>query len=215
MNIRKYKPSDRERVEHIHFETGFLGKSMSHFLSNNKLWKKEAKPYLDDEPENIFVVENEDKVIGYLFGSLKNKSESDFKSVLRIFGNFIKGLFLPKKDRNFWTKKLIHFFKIIFGKSGELKFNIHKDSGHIHINILPDGRGFNLGTKMLKKFEKIALSKGLTHIHANSYETKVNPNKNFWLKNGFVEHSKVKTLDWCWAYPNEEIFLVCYVKNLK
>lgn len=215
MRIRKYKPRDREQVEHVHFETGFLGKSMSHFLSNNNLWRKEAKAYLDNELENIFVLENKGVIIGYLFGSLKNKSESDFKSVLRIFSNFFKSIFLPKKDRIFWTNKFKHFFKIIFGKSGELKFDIHKNSGHIHINILPEGRGNSFGTDMLKKFEKIALKNDVKTIHANSYQTRVNPNKNFWLKNGFVEHSKVKTLDWCWAYPDEDIFLVCYVKHLK
>ncbi|MFP4568083.1 MAG: GNAT family N-acetyltransferase [Candidatus Woesearchaeota archaeon] len=200
MRIRKYLPEDRISVERVHFETGFLGKSMSRFLSNNHLWRKEAAHYLNDEPEHVFVLETKGRVIGYLFGSFKNKSESDFKFVLRIFSNFFRGLFLPKKDRFFWANKLKHFFKIIFGKSGELNFDIHKTSAHIHINILPEGRGLNWGTKLLEEFEKVALSEGITHIHANSYQTSVNPNSNFWFKNGFVEHSKVKTLYWCWVF---------------
>ncbi|MFP4112258.1 MAG: hypothetical protein ACLFPQ_03480 [Candidatus Woesearchaeota archaeon] len=47
MKIRKYNKSDKKSVEKIHFETGFIGKSMSKLLSDNRLWNKNITHYLE------------------------------------------------------------------------------------------------------------------------------------------------------------------------
>lgn len=211
MLIRKYSSKDREQVENIHFETGFLGKSLSIFLSNNKLWKKSARFYL--EKGDVFVLDNKGKIEGYLFGCTFPHFGSS-RDVLDLFSNFFKSLFLSKKDRKFWRSRLLTLFEIVLGVSGELKLNVPKGAGHIHINLLPSARGKGYGSKLLHEFEELAKSKLVNVIYANSFETDLNPNKNFWLKNGFVPHSRVKSTFWKRYLPNENIFLVCYVKEL-
>jgi len=216
MHIRKYKQSDRKQIEFINFETGFLGSSMSKFLSNNKLWKKGIKYYLEKEPESIFVLEDKNKVVGYLFGCIDDKNNDEsINFVLHNIENLIKSIFLPKKDRLFWRSQFMSLINTIIGKSEEIKFKTPKSSGHIHINLLPEARGKNYGTKLLKEFEKYAKQKGVKIIHADSYQTKINPNTNFWIKNGFKVYSRVNTSIWKKQLPKENINLVCYSKRQK
>jgi len=215
MHIRKYKSSDRKQIEFINFETGFLGSSMSKLLSNNKLWKKGINYYFEKEPESIFVLEDKDEIVGYLFGCLDDKNNNEtINFVLHIVENLIRSIRLPKKDRFFWNSQFMSLINTIIGKSEEIKFKTPKNAGHIHINLLPEARGHNNGSKLLKEFEKYAKQKGVTIIHADSYQTKTNNNTNFWLKNGFKVYSKVKTSIWKKQLPKEKIHLVCYSKSL-
>ena len=55
------------------------------------------------------------------------------------------------------------------GTSEEAKFNPPKNSGHIHINLLPKARGKGVGSKLLKEFFKYAKSKGVKRVHADSF----------------------------------------------
>ncbi len=216
IKIRKYKRSDREQVELIHFETGFIGHSMNKWLSNNQLYKNFIKYYLEKEPEGIFVVEKNNKVLGYLLSCSNDKNHNESLNYVKtIFTNFFKSRFLNKKDRSYWTNQLIHLFIIIFGKSGELKFKVPENAGHIHINLLPEIRGQNIGSKLLKTFEKYAIKQNIKTIHADSYLTSFNPNQNFWKKNGFKIFSQVKTLAWKKELPKKNIMLTCYVKDIK
>lgn len=215
MKIRKYKSSDRKAVEFIQFETGFLGKSMKNILTDNKLWKEDIEYYLEKEPESCFVAVNDkNKVVGYLLGCLDDKNHGLGDVFKNIFLNVFRISFLPKKDRKYWGGGVKMVFKSIFHLTEEHKFNPPKDSGHIHINLLLEARGKGTGTKLLKEFFKYAKSKGVKTIHADSFETKVNPNTNFWSKNGFNPSCKIKTGIWKDYLPNENINIICYVKKL-
>jgi GNAT superfamily N-acetyltransferase len=215
MLIRKYNASDRKQVEFIHFETGFLGNSMSKLLSNNKLWKKGIKYYLEKEPESIFLLEGEGKVIGYLLGCLDDKNNNETANfIFHNIENLIRSTFLDKKDRLFWRSQFMSLINTLLGLSEEIKFKTPENAGHIHINLLPEARGNNNGTKLLKVFEKYAKQKGVAILHADSYQTKINPNTNFWLKNDFQVYSKVKTSIWKKQLPKEKIKLICYFKRL-
>ena len=95
------------------------------------------------------------------------------------------------------------------------KFREPRNSGHIHINLLPSIRGQGVGSKLLDKFLKYAKSKNARMIYANSYQLSENIKKNFWTKNGFKEYSKIKTTFWKQQLPEKEIYLVCYVMDMK
>jgi GNAT superfamily N-acetyltransferase len=216
MIIRKYRKSDRSQVEHIQFETYFLGKSGSLIATNPKRFHKEIRYYLEKEQESCFVAVNNGKVIGYLLGCLddENHEESINAFLLKSIFLFFQLPFMNRKDRTFWFGTIKMIFGAILGKSEEKNFIPPKNSGHIHINLLPEARGKSTGTKLLKAFLEYAKSKNVKLIHADSFQTRVNPNKNFWIKNGFKEYIKVKTSMWKTYYPKEDIRLVCYVKKL-
>ena len=215
MKIRKYNLKDKEEVEGIHFETGFIGKSMEEILTRHKEWDEEIKYYLENEPESIFVAVDNSKVVGYLIGFLddsKHKITSSF--IKRTIINLIKSPFMPAKDRKFWPGRLRFVFGIILNKSDDKNLKRPENSGHLHINLLPEARGKGVGSKLLKRFFDYAKNSGVKTIHADGFQTDLNPNKNFWIKNGFKEYSKVKTIYWQDQLSNEKIYLVCYVKEL-
>lgn len=216
MIIRPYRTEDRAAVEHIQFETYFLGKSGSHLLTNKKRFHKEIAYYLEKEPESCFVAEEKGCVVGYLLGCLddRNHAEPIYHFVGKQLITTLQLPFMHPKDQKFWFGRTVFLLNAMIGQSEDGKFKTPPNAGHIHINLLPEARGKNVGTKLLKTFFKYAKSKGVNSIHADSFQTRVNPNTNFWIKNGFTEYCKVKTGMWKKQYPNEEMFLVCYLKKL-
>lgn len=216
MNIRPYQVTDRKAVENIHFQTGFLGKTMNKWLSNNKLWRHHIAYYLRNEPEGIFVLENHKrKIVGYVLGTYDDKKTSGKAHfVFRTISNSIQSVFLPRKDRLFWSSQMKSLILTALGKSGEKDFCTPYPAGHLHINLLPEARGKGFGTKLLKKFESYAKKHGCKELHADSFLTKLNNNVNFWNKNGFKVFDKVPTSLWSYQLPQEKIFLVCYTKKI-
>ena len=85
----------------------------------------------------------------------------------------------------------------------------------MHIDLLKKYRGKGYGSKLLDVFLKYAKDNNVKTIHAGSFLTKLNPNRSFWLGNGFKEYSRVNSGFWSYVYPNQDIKLVCYVKRLK
>jgi ribosomal protein S18 acetylase RimI-like enzyme len=215
MLIRKYKSSDRLEVEKIHFETGFLGKSMDVFLSHHKFWSNGIKYYLEEEPDSIFVADDAGKVAGYVLGCLDDKKHSEFfAAIFNTTQNLVSLPLMPKKDRKFWLSQMRVIANNITGKSEEVKFKTPQDSGHVHINMRSQYRRLGIGSKLLSAFEDYAKDSGVHTIHADSFKTRLNPSVSFWEKNGFKETSRVRTSFWSDKYPNEAIYLVCYVKQL-
>ncbi len=212
--IRKYISKDRAAVEDIQLRTYLLGKPLD--VRNKKRINIDIKYYLEKEPESCFVAEEKGKIIGYLLGCLDdtNHEEKLFSYMGKVYGKMPLLPFMHKSDRKFWSNMIRFMTNALLGRSEDKKFIAPKKSGHIHINLLPQARGKGIGSRLLKTFFKYAKSKGVKIIHADSFQTRLNPNTNFWLKNGFKEYSKVKTLMWKGYYPEEDIHLVCYYRKL-
>ncbi|MBN2459273.1 GNAT family N-acetyltransferase [Candidatus Woesearchaeota archaeon] len=214
MIIRQYEPADRQSIEEIQFNTYFLGKSMSKFVSNRKPFSAELARYFE-ESESIFVAEDKGRIVGYLIGCLDDSKHNKRLSYANfVLSNFTKSLFFSKQDRAYWASRFAFLFNILIGKSGELKMKTPANAGHLHINLLPSSRGKGAGSKLLQAFFRYAKKKGIKVVHADSFETRLNPNKSFWIKNGFKPYSRIRTLSWKKQLPKEEIYYVCYVKAL-
>lgn len=172
--------------------------------------------YLEKEPESCLVAEYNGKVVGYLLGCIddRNNPESILIFILEALARYPKMLFMDKKDRRFWKGQNNVMWNAAFGKSEEARLKHLSNAGHIHINLLPKARGKGVGTRLLKAFFKYAKSKGIKTIHADSFQTRLNPNGRFWQKNGFKEYSKVKTTFWKQYYPKEAMHLVCYYRKI-
>lgn len=215
-SIIPYEPKYRAQIEGIQYNTFLLGRPIDPPITNKKQVYREIAYYLDKEPESAFLaIDKEGKAVGYLLGCLDDKRGPSlarffFKTVMRAF----QLPFMHRNDRRFWGGQCMAAVKAVYGISEEIKFKIPKNAGHIHINILPEARGRGIGSRLLSTFFKYAKSRGAQMIHADSWQTRLNPTRNFWTKKGFAEYSKVKTAVWESYYPEEEIYLICYVKKL-
>lgn len=214
MIIRNYQSKDRDSVNDIQLKTYLVGKPLD--VKNKKIINDSIKYYLEEEPQSCFVAEDKGKVVGYLLGCLddKNHEENLFDYVWKIYRKLFLLSFMHKSDRKFWKGQIKGMTNALLGKSDEKNLRHPKNAGHIHINLLPEARGKGVGTKLMNKFFKYAKSRKVKMIHADSFSTRLNNNKNFWIKNDFNEYSRVRTSFWNAYYPSEKIDLVCYVKNL-
>lgn len=216
MKIRKYEEKDKKDVLRIHWETGFMGKSMSKIYTKRKLWAKEASYYINKEPESIFVAEDvkNKKVVGYLFGCLDDKkAPNPIKGLIPKLTRYIFTYpFMNTKNRKYARNMLSVIFRFIVGK--EKIPEDPKDAGHIHINLLPKYRGKGIGSKLLKKYISYAKKKGVKRIHAGSWRTRLNDNVNFWKKNAFKEYAMAPIGYWKMYYPKEDIKICIYLKTL-
>lgn len=213
--VRPYIDGDREDVLEIHFETGFLGRSMSNVLTRRREYNKDIELYLDRYPDFCFVADGNGGAAGYIVG-IPDDSElravrETAKKALRVLLAFP---FMPKKDKRFWAGWFAFLYRAATGKSEESKLKTPSESGHLHINVLEEYRGKGMGSKLLEAFILRAESAGVARIHADSFETRLDPNKDFWLKNGFREYRRAKTSFWKKQLPHENINIVCYLKEL-
>lgn len=215
MFIRQYRKEDRKAIERISFETGFMGESMNKLISSPRLWALGIKQYLDYEPESIFVAEENGQVVGYILGFIEElKYDKKKLMVISALRNLRFLYSLVLEDKIFWFDKLresiIVYLRSFLGRG----FKEPKNSGHLHINLLPSIRGKDIGTQLLDRFIQYAKKKGAKSVFANSYQRSENLNNNFWTRNGFYEYSKIKTGFWKQHLSEKEIYLVCYVKSL-
>ena len=219
MHVRPYyrsERSDRSDVERIHFETGFLGSSMGALLSDRTRWNAKIAWYLDEEPESAFVLESGSRVLGYLVGCLddaKHGGARPVSALTSLVSDALLSLRLPQ-DRRFWLSRFGWIGDMLIGRSGELGLKTPSNTGHLHINLSPEARGRGYGTQMLGAFEAHARERGVSTIHAESFETDRNPNASFWKRNGFEVYSRVPTTYWKRFTDNEPMHLVSYSKNL-
>jgi ribosomal protein S18 acetylase RimI-like enzyme len=214
MIIRNYQSKDRDSVNYIQLQTYLIGKPLH--ITNKKGINDSISYYLNKEPQSCFVADDNGKVVGYLLGCLddKNHEESIFSFLWFVYRKIPLLPFMEKHDRRFWKGQIMEMTKALIGKSGLTHIKHPENPGHIHINLLPEARGKGIGTKLVKKFFKYAKSKKVKVIHADSWSTRLNNNRNFWLKNGFKEYSRVSTSFWNAYYPKEKIDLVCYYRIL-
>jgi ribosomal protein S18 acetylase RimI-like enzyme len=72
VRIRPYRNSDRAKICQLCCETGFLGGPVDPLFQDRELFAELfTRPYLDYEPEWIFVAEERKQVVGYLLGSVR------------------------------------------------------------------------------------------------------------------------------------------------
>lgn len=211
VTIRSYRFSNRKEVEALSFDTAFLGDSFSAIKMNKNLWLEVAvRYYLDEEPDSVFVAEDDGRVVGYLFGCLDDKKKEEYER--RHFPKWKKLFEIPYYYTfSSATRAFIKYYLVHYRKE---KFSFPKNAGHVHINIGKEYRNRGIGTMLMETFFDYAKGKGTLIVHADSFLAKKNITTAFWEKLGFHEFSRTKTRFWHKFLPDEEVYLVCYVRSL-
>jgi ribosomal protein S18 acetylase RimI-like enzyme len=132
MEIRKYQPKDKENLRDI-----------CHLTARDKVYKENKELvytlycdyYCDQEPENIFVVADEnDNAVGYILCAL------DYDKFFKTFNK----IYLPR------VKKLSRFHAFIHRAEQFVYRDIKKQyPAHLHIDLLPVCQGRGFGTKLI------------------------------------------------------------------
>ncbi|MFT3901337.1 MAG: GNAT family N-acetyltransferase [Gordonia sp. (in: high G+C Gram-positive bacteria)] len=148
--IRPYAATDRA-------ELLTLAERAGEGAPTESLWGHSASeldiyltPYLDEEPESVFVAEVDGKLVGYLVGSLgdgKVDSEDDRMSAV------------IQQHRLFLIPSVIRFFARAAwdtfrnrGRESAGEFHDPAFPAHLHINVAPEARGTGLAGKLVDAF---------------------------------------------------------------
>jgi hypothetical protein len=136
--VRRYRPNDREAIRTICADTGFLGKPIDPVFEDRELFADYLTSYYtDEEPESIFVSVMEDRVKGYMMGSLHPQRQARYEA--RMLPRLaLRGLWRYfRKPYNAASRRYIRW--ILTKGRRETPFT-PRDTPQIHFNILPEAQ---------------------------------------------------------------------------
>lgn len=170
--IRKYQPSDKERLRFICRET-----AGDYFKKSEKLLNAVSVVYSDyfteNEPENIFVVANDENIaVGYILCSTDSK---------KFFTQ------MQKKYAPIATRKSIGMLPVCLGYMLALRYEGKENSTHLHIDLLPECQRMGLGTRLIDTLRHYLAQKGIPNVAVNTIERSSSAYK-FYKKYGFKEN---------------------------
>ena len=179
MQIRPYSPSDRADVADVCVRTGDGGEDATGLFSSDTLLPDiYSVPYVDREPELAFVVDNGERVVGYILGTADTRS----------FAQWFSTQWWPSvADR--------------YGRSSESERNIVASAGnpermlvaavdeypaHLHIDLLPEAQGHGLGRRLVETLVAALAARGIPGLHlvVGTDNTKA---QAFYRRVGFAE----------------------------
>jgi hypothetical protein len=134
--IRSYRASDREAVQRLCCETGFLGEPIDPVYEDRRLFADFLTTYYTDhEPESSFVLEMDGDVRGDLLGSrrlLQDQLHALYQNVWLFFRVLARYFPYNNRSRRFICWTIVHGWR-------EAPAALRRVP-HFHINLLPDGR---------------------------------------------------------------------------
>jgi ribosomal protein S18 acetylase RimI-like enzyme len=181
--IRAYQPSDRAAVRQLAFDTAELG-ARSTFPDFRLQVDLLTRYYTDQEPESLWILEQEGTVAGYLTGCLNT---DQFNAWLCVRGNLLTAFHVL--FRNFyrpavwqWARARIRTLK----EGGAHRNPWIKDyPAHLHINVAESARGAGAGERLIEKFVEQCRAAGVCGVHLGTRGDNTRA-QEFFKRNQFV-----------------------------
>ncbi len=184
--IRPYETRDRAAVREICCDTADRGEPVERFLSERELVAElVTRYYTDFNSEACWVAEQNGRVVGYLTGCLDSARWWQAMwwriaplAVLRA----IAGGALARAQTWRYLRGQLRCGR----RSGLTRRALFAQyPSHLHLNILHEFRGANLGTRLLDEFIKRAHAAGVAGVHANVSRDNAGA-RRFFERAGFV-----------------------------
>jgi ribosomal protein S18 acetylase RimI-like enzyme len=168
LRIRPYQKSDRATIEHLCCETGFLGERVDRLFQDRELFAELfTRPYLDHEPEWVFVAEEGTQVVGYLLGSVR----PDFDMILMQCGlrTTAKMLMRLAQGRYANHPRSRRFIRWLLTAAFWEQPKHPAHAAHLHIQVDEARRGRQLGPQLLQHFENRLREAGVRKYYGSFY----------------------------------------------
>ena len=192
-DIRSYEPRDRAAVRRICCETADAGKPVEGFFRDRELIADlVTRYYTDFEPQHSWVAVCDGQVVGYLNGSM------DGRRALRVtlwriapagvIGALRRGTFCHRETwrllwaclRTWWAR----------GSRCDGAYAIG-DAPHLHVNLMPEARGAQVGTRLVDRFLEQVNALGGRTVEASVRGDNVAA-RRFFERFGFTEVARQK-----------------------
>jgi hypothetical protein len=175
ITVRAYRAADREVVRDICCRTAFRNLGARGMLDDRELFGDYWMSYYTDyEPESIFVAERQGQVIAYLTGCTSTRRH------IRIMATRIVPRVLARLG---WRATLGRyrdqpragaFFRWLALRSWReaAPVDIDKYPAQYHANVLREGYGRGVYSKLVLRFFDTLGARGVAHVHSQATERK-------------------------------------------
>ena len=158
IQIRPYDPSDRADVADICVRTGDNGQDATGLYSSDTLLPDiYALPYVDHEPELAFVVDNGERVVGYILGTADT----------RRFAEWFSAEWWPTVAPNHTGTADPERSIVASAGNPERMLVAAVDAypAHLHIDLLPEAQGQGLGRRLIETLAAALVARGVPGLH--------------------------------------------------
>jgi ribosomal protein S18 acetylase RimI-like enzyme len=185
LTVRAYRASDRDVVREIVHATGFMGDSAACYWRDAESFAEVWTPYYTDvEPESLFVAEAGGTVVGYLTGCVDSRRAPNPRSA--ILEQMVRRqlLFRPGTAGFFWRSigDALRNPKVPSGELSDPRW-----PSHLHINLLPAGRGRGAGRRLMEAWFARLREVGSPGCHLGTLAENTNA-ITFFQKAGFERY---------------------------
>lgn len=167
LRIRAYEPRDRSAVRRICFETGYMGEPVAWPWRDGESFADLATGYYTDrEPESTLLAEHDGRVIGYLTGCADSERTRGFaaQELRRLLRR--GALMRPGIAGVFWRS----LFDMLRDRQAPDEFLADpRWPAHLHINLLPEGRGRGLGRRLVTRWLDRLRAVGSPGVHLGTF----------------------------------------------
>ena len=161
-NIRSYHSSDNDHVYNICLQTGDSGKDATKLFNDPVvLGHIYVGPYMEYEPQSVFILNDDSGVCGYILGTMNSNAfydwmNKDWFPVIR------KNYNQPIGESSKWsrTEKTIN---ILFQPMNNKLFTDFP--AHLHIDLLPRAQGKGQGKLMMDHYILHLKKNNISGVH--------------------------------------------------
>lgn len=193
LRIRPYGPTDRDRVRHICFVTGYMGDPV------DWLWRDAASfadlftgYYTDQEPESAFVVTLDGVVSGYLLGCVDTRRAGTPAGALA--HHALRRALLVRRGTAgvLWRGMADGIADLARGrmKPSEAELIDPRWPAHLHIDLLPEARGRGAGGRLMRAWFDRMASLGVPGVHLQMWAENASADA-FFRAMGFEPHGRL------------------------
>lgn len=212
IRIRHYRKSDRDAFCRLCCDSGFLGNPVDPLFQDRELFADLfTRPYLDYEPEWIFVAEAHGQVIGYLLGSVSKHFDallmwSGLRTILRMLARLAGGHY----GHHPRSRRFIHWLLT----SGFREQPKHpRDAAHLHIQIDRHYRGCGVGCRLWELYQSELRAIGRTQCYGSFFSYRGHRPEVAYSRYGFTVFDRRQTTLFQPEIP-DPVEVVCVCKQL-
>lgn len=160
--LRPYQPDDLADVHDVCVRTGHAGGDARPVYPDPEILPVVfAAPYVHLEPELAFVVDNGERVVGYILGTADTAA----------FARRVRAEWLPRvRDRypapaGPPSSPAEHIADLLHHPERFVHPELADYPAHLHIDLLPDYQGAGLGRALMRRFLAALAARGVERVH--------------------------------------------------
>ncbi len=183
--VRPFESRNRAAVRSIAFDTGFMGEPVDWLWPDRDSFADLiTNYYVEREPESIFVAEQDGVVVGYLMGCIDSaRSHGVVEGELR---RLVRRGFLFRRGAAAFLWRAA--FDILHDRGAPPEaLNDPRWPAHLHINLLPAGRGCGLGRQLVHQWFDRLYRANVAGVHLGTFAENHNAIR-FFESCGFTRH---------------------------